>query len=44
MMRSDRNLAASWASKIVGVANWFVPDSMKSAANRLIVTHIGSRR
>jgi short-subunit dehydrogenase len=43
MMRGDRKaLAASLFSKAMGVANWFLPDSVKSAANRLIVARTGS--
>jgi uncharacterized protein len=43
MMRGDRKvLAASLFSKAMGVTNWFLPDSVKSAANRLIVTRTGS--
>jgi short-subunit dehydrogenase len=43
MMRGDRKvLAASLFSKAMGITNWFLPDSVKSAANRLIVTRTGS--
>jgi short-subunit dehydrogenase len=43
MMRGDRKvLAASLFSKAMGITNWFVPDSVKAAANRLIVSRIGS--
>jgi uncharacterized protein len=43
MMRGDRKvLAASLFFKAMGVTNWFLPDSVKSAANRLIVTRTGS--
>ena len=30
-------LAASLFSKAMGITDWFVPDSVKAAANRLIV-------
>ena len=43
MMRGDRTvLAASLFSKAMGITNWFVPDSVKAAANRLIVAWTGS--
>jgi uncharacterized protein len=43
MMSGDRKvLAASLFSKAMGITNWFLPDSVKSAANRLIVTRTGS--
>lgn len=43
MMRDDRTvLAASLFSKAMGITNWFVPDSVKAAANRLIVARTGS--
>ena len=42
-MRGDRTvLAASLFSKAMGITNWFVPDSVKAAANRLIVARTGS--
>ena len=44
LMSGDRKvLAASLFSKAMGVTNWFLPDSVKSAANRFIVTRTGSR-
>ena len=43
MMRGDRTvLAVSLFSKAMGITNWFVPDSAKAAANRLIVARTGS--
>ena len=45
LMSGDRKvLAASLFSKAMGVTNWLLPDAVKSAANRLIVTRTGSRR
>ena len=42
LMNGDRKvLAASLFSKAMGMTNWFLPDSVKSAANRLIVTRTG---
>jgi uncharacterized protein len=44
MTSGDRRvLAASLFSKAIGVTNWFLPDSVKSAANRLIVARTGNR-
>jgi short-subunit dehydrogenase len=44
LMRGDRKvLAASLFSKAMGVTNWFLPDAIKAAANRMIVTRTGSR-
>lgn len=41
-MNGDRTvLAASLFSKAMGMTNWFLPDSVKSAASRLIVTRRG---
>ncbi|MCT7657307.1 SDR family NAD(P)-dependent oxidoreductase [Mycobacterium deserti] len=43
LMRGDRKVvAASLFSKAMGISNAFLPDSVKSAANRLIVTRTGS--
>src|SRR4051794_16016104 len=43
LMNGDRRvLGASLFSKAMGVTTWFLPDAVKSAANRLIVTRIGS--
>jgi uncharacterized protein len=43
LMRGDRKvLAASLFSKAMGITNWFLPDSVKAAANRLIVARTGS--
>jgi uncharacterized protein len=44
MMRGDRTVlaAASLFSKAMGITNWFVPESVKAAANRLIVARTGS--
>ena len=42
LMNGDRKvLAASLFSKAMGMTNWLLPDSVKSAANRLIVTRTG---
>jgi short-subunit dehydrogenase len=42
LMSGDRKvLAASLFSKVIGMTNWVLPDSVKSAANRLIVTRTG---
>jgi short-subunit dehydrogenase len=42
MLRGDRKVfAASLFSKAMGVTNAFLPDSVKSAANRLIVARTG---
>jgi uncharacterized protein len=44
MMTGDRKvLAASLFYKAMGITNWFLPDSVKSAANRLIVARTGNR-
>jgi short-subunit dehydrogenase len=44
MLSGERKvLAASLFSKAMGITNWFLPDSVKSAANRLIVTRTGNR-
>jgi short-subunit dehydrogenase len=44
MLSGERKvLAASLFSKAMGFTNWFLPDSVKSAANRLIVTRTGNR-
>jgi short-subunit dehydrogenase len=44
MMSGERKvLAASLFSKAMGITNWFLPDSVKSAANRLIVTRTENR-
>jgi short-subunit dehydrogenase len=38
MMKGDRKvIAASLFSKAMGVTNWFLPDAVKSAGNRMIV-------
>jgi short-subunit dehydrogenase len=43
LMNGDRKvLAASLFSKAMGVTNWFLPDSVKAAANRMIVARTGS--
>jgi uncharacterized protein len=42
LMSGDRKvLAASLFSKVIGMTNWVLPDSVKSAANRLTVTRTG---
>jgi len=42
LMSGDRKvLAASLFSKAMGMTNWLLPDSVKSAVNRLIVTRTG---
>jgi short-subunit dehydrogenase len=42
LMSGDRKvLAASLFSKAIGLTNWVLPDSVKSAANRLTVTRTG---
>jgi short-subunit dehydrogenase len=44
LMSGDRKvLAASLFSTAMGVTNWFLSDSVKSAADRLMVTRTGSR-
>jgi uncharacterized protein len=44
MMSGERKvLAASLFSKAMGITNWFLPDSVKSAANRLIVARTANR-
>jgi short-subunit dehydrogenase len=43
LMRGERKVvAASLFSKAIGVTNWFLPDSVKAAANRMIVARTGS--
>lgn len=43
LMKGDRKVvAASLFSKAMGISNAFLPDSVKAAANRLIVTRTGS--
>jgi hypothetical protein len=44
MMQGDRKVvAASLFSKSMGISNRLLPDSVKAAANRLIVSRIGSQ-